>query len=188
MIIPAGYSHIQHFFDGVGLPNGAAVTYGISGFGTEGPEEAASEMHTVFADRWLPVLSNNIRLVETRAKAGPNETGPFATWTEPLPGEGTGPVVPPNTCLLVEKRTELGGRSGRGRCYIPGLLEASVDDGGNINPGDLAGWNVLAQDWLDDIEAITLGMFLFHSASSDPTRVTNLAVDPVVATQRRRLR
>lgn len=188
MIIPVGYAHIQHFFSGAGLPNGAAVTYGVGGFGSGSAVELAEAMHNVFAVNWLPRIMDTARLEATRAKFGPNAFGPFATWTEPLTGGGLGPQAAPNIALLVEKVTASGGRSGRGRCYIPAINEEGVRADGSLLGSDLAAFQTIVDEWLVDIEANTSGMFLFHAASSDPTKVTKLNVDPKVATQRRRLR
>lgn len=188
MIIPPGYAHVQHFFGGPGLPNGAAVTYGVSGFLSGGLSGAAVALHLAFADAWENGICNSVHLEETRVKQGPNATGPFYAHQEVIPMAVTGSQLPPNVALLVEKRTELGGRSGRGRFYIPGLPESDVDAAGVIVPANVVGFQAAADAFLAAVEGIATGMFLLHSASSDPTRVTDLTIDPVAATQRRRLR
>lgn len=188
MIIPVGYAHVQHFFGGAGLPNGAAITYGVSGFGETDPEAVALQMHLDLSTNWSSQWSSQIRLEETRVKFGPNATGPFGSHVEQVAGTGNTAMAPNNTALLIEKRTQLGGRSGRGRLYMPGLVESVVGPAGDIDPASLAIYQTTAEAWLVDIETTQTGMFLFHAASSDPTRVTSLTVDPVAATQRRRMR
>lgn len=188
MIIPPGYAHIQHFFGGSAAPNGAAVTYGIGGFGFADPESAAVQMHLTFGLTIMPHLALDLQLQETRAKFGPNSTGPFGLHTENISGGVSGGTFPPQVAFLVEKRTAAGGRSGRGRLYLPGIIETLADNGGNIALAVLTGWEGILDDWLADIEAVSTGMFLLHTASSDPTKVTKLSLDPKVATQRRRLR
>lgn len=44
-------------------------------------------------------------------------------------GGDAGDGVPNNTCMLVSHRTTATGRSGRGRSYIPGMLETDESDG-----------------------------------------------------------
>lgn len=188
MIIPPGFAHVQHFFAGFGLPNGAAVTYGIAGFGVSTPEAAAELLHDAYRTTILTLCSNAIELRETRVKYGPNATGPFGSHIETFAGALAVPMVAPNTAVLVEKRTESGGRSGRGRFYVPGAGETAVLDSGSINPASLPLWQTEANDFLALIETSFVGMVLLHNASSDPTTVTNLTIDPVAATQRRRLR
>lgn len=188
MIIPVGYLHVQHFFGGSSVPNGAAVTYGLGGFGAGTLPDLAEELHDLWATSWQPVLTATTWLLETRVKAGPNATGPFASHVETVFGAITGESVPPNTALLVEKRTDLGGRSGRGRMFVPGVGDSAVAAGGDIAPTSLADYQAVANAWLTGLETTTTGMFILHTASSDPTRVTSLTVDPIAATQRRRLR
>lgn len=188
MIIPVGYYHIQHFFGGTSLPNGAAITYGLGGFGAGTPAEAAEACHDAFASTFLLDMSSTTQIVETRAKAGPNDVGPFGSYTEILVGGQTDSPVPPNTALLVEKRTAVGGRSGRGRFYLPGVPEGSVPGSGILTVTIQGFWQARADAFLTALETFSTGMYVLHNTSSDPTSVTDLQVDPVVATQRRRLR
>jgi hypothetical protein len=188
VIIPLGYAHVQHFFGGTGLPNGAAVTYGIAGFGASSAYDAALQLHLDFGTNWLPQLSNTARLEKTRVKYGPNATGPFAEYAENIVGGTSGTQMPPNVALLVEKKTAVGGKSGAGRLYIPGIPEAVAGADGAIAPANMTAFQTVANAWLADIETTFTGMVLLHSASSDPTAVTNLVIDPLAATQRRRLR
>lgn len=188
MIIPVGYAHVAHFFGGNSLPNGAAITYGVGGFGENDPLTLAELLHDAFTAEWGPSLTTGTNLEATRVKFGPNSTGPFATFSEQYTGLNPDQGLPPNTAALLKKQTASGGRSGQGRMFLPGLTEAQVAGNGDWLSGYLATLQTQASDWLTAIEGITTGMFLFHTASSDPTKVTGLGVDAKVATQRRRLR
>lgn len=188
MIIPVGFAQVTHFFSGASAPNGAAVTYGISGFGTGTALEQAEALHDAFELRFKDFLVSTLALDSTRLKYGPNATGPFYEFTDRRFMAASGAGVPPNTAALVEKRTALGGRSGRGRMFIPGLQESNVETGGEISLGLYSLFNASLAAWLADIETLATNMVLFHNASSDPTIVDSLDLDPLTATQRRRLR
>lgn len=109
-------------------------------------------------------------------------------------GAASGTYLPQNTAVLVQKRSALGGRKNRGRMYVPFCAsEGSVDNVGNIDSTDLGVLQGLADDFLasllDADPGPALPMVILHSVSSEtPTTVTELRVDPVIATQRRRLR
>lgn len=188
MIIPVGYAHIQHFFSGANLPQGAAITYGVGGFGENDPATLAALLHDALGDTWAGNWSTGITLSETRAKFGPNASGPFGSHVEARAGTNVSSALPPNVALLIEKRTNAGGRDGRGRLYMPGIVEPNVDAAGFIVPGAITTYQTAATAWRTRINEVTTGMFVFHRSASDPTPVTALQIDPVAATQRRRLR
>lgn len=188
VIIPTGYAHIQHRFTGSGLPRGAAVTYGIKLNGGSWDPGDAGLLHGHFADDIMPFLTNDVTLTETLMKAGPNEDGPFTVFSDPTVGGIDATSFPPNTAILVEKRTALGGRKNRGRMYLPGVSEGLYDDAGDMGATSAGTWNTRLATWLASIESEVLQMVILHNDSSTPTVVTSLQVDQVAATQRRRLR
>lgn len=188
LIIPLGYAQISHFFTGTALPNGAAVTYGVQNLVAGGAEALAEVCHVQFAEKWMPLLNNSVTLVTTRAKLGPNATGPFAEFTDPEVGSGGGEPEPPNVAFLIEKRTAVGGRSGQGRFYLPGAETAQIVAGGGIAAATLTSANAIAAAWFTAMDVEGAPLVLLHSASSDPTPLTSVTVDPKSATQRRRLR
>jgi hypothetical protein len=79
--------------------------------------------------------------------------------------------------------------------YFPGLGEADITPVGGLSAGTQALMNTRLAAWLNQIAAVVTGvqqMVILHSlgitATPDPTPVTSMTVDPIVATQRRRLR
>jgi hypothetical protein len=101
---------------------------------------------------------------------------------------------PQNTAWLVKKVTALGGRRNRGRMFFPCLHEADVD-----NKGELTSGAVTARQ--TEVEGLKIGgsihtafgflgqiQILHETGSQTPTEVTDLIVQKVAATQRRRLR
>lgn len=189
MIIPTGYGHISHFFGGDASPRGAAVTYGVQAGGGSTVSEVAQFCHEAMAASFLPLLGPSTSLDETRCKFGPNDTGAFATYANVVLGGNTGAQVSPNVALLVEKQTGLGGRRGRGRMYIPGIIEAAVTEGGDLTGDAPTDFQNAADELLTLLLGSLIEMVVLHSVVSVvPTAVTALTVDQRVATQRRRLR
>jgi len=100
-------------------------------------------------------------------------------------------ALPNNCAVLVRKVTGEGGRRNRGRMFIPGISEEAVDATGAIAGTPLSNWNSA----FDDIQTTLVGLatvdnlvLLHDSAPHTPTVITDLVVQPKIATQRRRLR
>jgi hypothetical protein len=113
-----------------------------------------------------------------------------------LPGNIAGAPLPNNCAVLVKKQTQLGGRRGRGRMFIPGITAAQVTGSGVIDVGTLTSWQSMVTELFlgspDNAPANVVEPVLFHRlpTTSDlpPTPIVGLAVDGRIATQRRRLR
>lgn len=93
---------------------------------------------------------------------------------------------------LMQKHTGLGGRKGKGRCYLPPALldEGDINEIGTIDSTARAALQDKCEFWLDYIDnTLNLDMVLFHNDGvTAPTSVTAVTVEGTVATQRRRLR
>lgn len=107
------------------------------------------------------------------------------------PGTGGANSVPQNCAYLVKKITAAGGRTGRGRMYVPGVPDAVVENNGAISSATLSGMNGSLPTWLSNMNGVT-GIdqcVLLHSLVGDvPNDIIGLQLDPFIATQRRRLR
>jgi hypothetical protein len=106
--------------------------------------------------------------------------------------------LPGNCAVLVHKRTARGGRRGRGRWFIPWTIgESNVDEAGKITPANVTQLQTEMTALLGDFDSIGLPLVVLHEPSAPdaenpttaglPNRVTQLVVDPLIATQRRRL-
>jgi hypothetical protein len=188
MRIPEGYAHVQHFFQGAALPNGAAVTYGCVVGLDSSPNVMAEALHGAFGTNLMPNLCNSVSLSTTRVKWGPNTTGPFDEYVGLVNGGVTGTAASPNVAFLIEKRTGLGGRMGQGRFYLPGVPESVIGIDGRLDTGVITAVNSDLNAFLSQLEAGTRNMVLLHNTSLVPTPVVSLNIDPIGATQRRRLR
>lgn len=98
-------------------------------------------------------------------------------------------TLPQNCSVLVHKRTATGGRRGRGRMFVPPFrpLENAVGATGVITAAALA----TIQGWFTTLYGQHT-WFLLHDNGTllppAPTAITSFQVDPIIATQRRRLR
>lgn len=122
--------------------------------------------------------------------------------------DGVGPGIqgpnatPQNTALLFRKTTASGGRRNRGRMFVPGLVEGSVGNTGVISTADAPAYQTAADELFDNLVTLECPMVILHPAvpgrpmkpatdalaAATPTPVTALQLQPVAATQRRRLR
>lgn len=106
----------------------------------------------------------------------------------PTAGSIGGAGFPPNTALLVQKRTPTGGRHGRGRMYVPGASSAEVSTAGFLNLPFVSDCNDALESFRSEISAGTLAPVLISSAGVLGSVITSFTMSEKVATQRRRLR
>jgi hypothetical protein len=193
MEIPVDFAQVNLVFGGLSCPTGAEITLGLEiGDYAGSPTNAAEDVK----DAWDVANINTLQVVtcelrETRVKFGPNATGPFGLNTTVIAGTDGSPGVSPNTAFLIHKVTNLGGRAGRGRCYLPGVDETQIDDSGDIDStltdAMTAAWAVFKTQ----LEAGNLNPTLLHAVDSpidSPTPITEFVCDGIAGSQRRRMR
>lgn len=100
-------------------------------FGAGDPSESDMEVLLGILAGWAetelaPLLSTDLTWRELYATNLGTQTSPTATLPVSFGGAAPGPALPNNVCWCVSFRTPVRGRSGRGRNYISGLLEADV--------------------------------------------------------------
>lgn len=189
MTIPVGYSEASFVFTGPALPRGAVCTLGFDNSAApQNPTGMALILGTHFGTEIMPELVSDVTLDRVEVKFGPDEDGPAGSVTNPVSGLKGADSVTPNTSILVQKATALGGRKNRGRMFVPGLPENEVGGQGLIVAGvqpdlQLAFDNFLAKVTTDNFIPVVL-----HGGPETPTPLTNFSVQGTVATQRRRLR
>lgn len=206
--IPQGYGQVLHSLTLVGDNEPMALTYGVAfaTFPLPDPGDAqivADACHDAFGDTVMVSLSNQYTLTTTELKyqldAAPGAPLSIAIATGNRVGGASTTPLPQNCAYLVHKRTALAGRRGRGRLYLPGPPEVDVSAAGALGSAFVAAWQTVLNTWLTDLNgrAEVGSMVLLHSTSTAipdpadlpaPSDVTALTMDPVIATQRRRLR
>lgn len=193
MIIPAGFAQVNLGFTGPAAPTGAEVTFGIEQPTLPlSPSQVAQLVGQAMLDSGvMGEFSTQVTCSTIEVKFGPNSTGASGGSTPGIAGGNAGGAAAPNTALLVQKRTDLGGRAGKGRFYWPGWVETNIDNSGFIPSVPLALVQTDMAAFLTELAGADLPMVLLHSAGSPlavPTPVVELLVPNLVATQRQRLR
>lgn len=193
MDIPVGYAQVNLRWTGTSLPTGAECTFGVdlSAFTTT-PEDLCDVVEAAYVSSALASIQvNTVTLTSILAKFGPNVTGPSFLKGVSRTGLITSAGNWPATSLLVQKSTALGGRSGRGRWYWPGITEADVLNSGLVDAPYRAVAQTCFNDFQADLSTANVELVVLHGADaplSTPTPITGLTVDNRVATQRRRNR
>jgi hypothetical protein len=202
--LPADYYHAQLQFTGVAVPQGAAMTFGGLAPDTD-PDDIATAIIAAFDTHLQPVFNSGVTLTGVRVKVGPMEDGPFALVSASLAGTLVTACGPPNNAFLIRKNSTSGGRQGTGRMYQPGVSEVDVDQAGVVLAGMKGNIQTAYEAFRTALVTANMEMYLIHSVGSYqkivdgavvtvnvparmPSRVIGLAVDPKIATQRRRLR
>ena len=193
MIIPSGFAQANLRWSGSAAPQGAEVTLGldIDLYGSS-PTTAAQQVGDLFMAQAIDnFITQNLTLDEVEVKFGPNSTGPSGLYL--VNGAMTGPASnsPPQVAWLVRKVTGFGGRTGRGRMFLPGVPEGYVDNDGSVVGANASLLTDEPEAWRIALAGVGLIPTLLHgpnSPVSSPIPITEFVVDPRTATQRRRLR
>ncbi len=200
--IPVGFAHAAWEFRFPGDPDPWYTTCGIAyDVGQTSPEIVADSLFTTWASTILPGQSNNMTLqgVTLRVGTGAEPVMAYSTFA-PLTGGTGNSMLPQNCAMLVDKLSNLGGRKGRGRFYIPAALpEGQVDNVGVIAAPIVTSFQTAFNDFrftlagdAPTVESPTLTPVILHQQEGltqlAPTEITSLRVQSIISTQRRRLR
>ncbi len=201
LIIPPGYAQVVWSFtcDGDSEPMVTTCGIDLSEDPGDADELTANRMFGAMVPGMIPVISSAYTLTHVTLYIG-QDGGPTVvheSTSEPVEGEA-GTPCPPNTAVLIRKRTDLAGRRGRGRFYIPGVAESIVEANGNLTAPGKAAWDEAVVDFYSrvnnvDIGAVAYPPVVLHRSEGIgvepiPTPISLFAVEAKVATQRRRLR
>ena len=204
--IPAGYGQFTEVLTLDGDAEPMVITIGV---GPNITDDAAAldwvaALHGQFGSNVMPETPNDYHAIRGELRyhvAGDADDDPLrvAVNSTVYNGTHTSEPAPQNCAYLVHKRTAVGGRQGRGRLYMPGVLEAQVSPAGVISTGQISAITNAFNGWRADVEANPLtspesGFYLLHNLANGelladlPTRITSFDCDSLMATQRRRLR
>jgi hypothetical protein len=198
LIIPGGYGQVIHSLSLVNDPEPMAVTYGVK-FDAQAPADAQATvqgLHSVFnlSIFDIPHSSYTLQQTEMRYSVAELADPQVAVVVLPIQGRGSAQPLPQNCAVLFHKRSNSTGRRNRGRFFLPGMSEGAVDPAGRLNAGEVLAFSNLGAELLDGVKqtASIAEMVILHSDGVStaplPTVVTSIICDPVIATQRRRLR
>lgn len=177
-----------------------------------GPDAEAivEDFRNNWQDHILTIQTNDVQLLGFDWRSMDPASGVLGT-VAPDPSKnlvGTQAVAsaPPNVALLVKKVTSDRQRGQRdGRMFLAGIEEGAIDNAGVLSGSWVAGVQVVVDafydgisdsglDWAGDAYPVVLATTPASRAPGTASvtvasrRVTSLVVDPVVSTQRDRLR
>jgi hypothetical protein len=203
-IIPPGYASISVELHHTLQSRSAFLTWGCRIDGGLDVALVALNTYTAVteagAGKFLSGLDSSVTVPTCTAHIGQDGGDPLVFQAS---GAGVGGVAltspPANVALLCRKRTNRGGRRGRGRIYLPWYTnQTQVDEAGKVSAGTVTATQSAMVNLLTKLTTNNVPMVVLHSPSSPnnkkgpttpgaPDLVTSVSVDSLIATQRRRL-
>lgn len=200
LVIPPGFGQASVEMRNDGDPQPWYVTFGVDLSDVGGDfQQAALDIATTFGATIGLQLSTTTSVTGCNLLVGQDGSDRLiARANTNIPGETNAAMLPQNCAALYDKLTNLPGRKGRGRFFMPSVLkEASVSEVGVIDGPALADLQLQATAFLEALAdgdnglvTVTPMVVLHNSGISTPapTPVVSLQVQNVISTQRRRLR
>ena len=183
MTIPAGFAAVSVQYNQAFNLQPEQVTFGIEAAAYD--EALADFIIDKWRENFAPVCYNGDTIGPAVIRTSDNlvfsSTGAATAGTESGEGDSC------QTAYLIQKNTARGGRSGRGRWFLPGTVEPAINSGGSLTSGIQTDLLAAADGFLADLGAADVGLFLLHADGSTPDEITSFTVKNLVATQRRRL-
>ena len=199
LVIPPRYAEATWILRNTGDPVAWNVTCGLY-MQSGGPfdHDIAQFVYNAFRDTWLAKMPPEVSLTGVVLAVGQDGGPPLRLeHNSTATGGENESKLPQNCALLMRKTTARAGRRGKGRMFLPNVLnEGQVDTVGVIVPNYYAALNVVATQFFAALTAPNgeqeLKVVLLHNSegagSTLPDVVTAFSVDQEIATQRRRLR
>lgn len=200
LIIPPGFMQMVWEFTITGDAEVMVCTCGFDVSDAAGDQEhIVAWLATTWADNVLQWQSSALHLVGGVGYFGQDGADNIVVVGPVLndAGGSSANSLPPNCAVLARKRTDLGGRRGRGRVYVPGIAEGEVGPEGNNSNAQLAGFQGAFDDmmtaWSTDVTDGPVTPVVLHKSEGIgpepvPTPIVLWEVERKIATQRRRLR
>jgi hypothetical protein len=174
----------------------AVVLGGRLGPGTAVTAAMGTAWLALFWSRFSPGLSGQVTVqgATIRDTSGPGgisfDVGPPAS-----PGGGAaGTMALAAASYVIQWRTGTGGRSGRGRSYLPGVMPIDVQtDGRTLQPTAVTTWKGRADGYIADLFAASgaltgLDPAVLSFTKGQASEILTSTVPPVLGIQRRRMR
>lgn len=204
LIIPPGFAQAVYILSCEGDSENMVTTMGhdVSAYAGDF-QQAATDLALLFGRAGGPVeaMSDTYSLIGLDLYVGNDAEAPPSIYEadiSPVNGLANSSALPPNSAVLIRKQTGLAGRRGRGRMYVPGVLEGSVDNVGLLTSTYRGSLQTAYDLWLTGLEEgvssiLPMPPVVLHRSEGAgvepaPTPVTSLTVETKIATQRRRLR
>lgn len=189
LVIPAGYYEAGYRFSLSGSLHVSVVTEGWLYTGAD----IATDVPALADAFGLNMLSPIANVWQFLGMTLRDATGTLYDEPRNVQGGDAGAAMPPNVTYLLKKTTGVGGRKNRGRMYLPGVTEAAVDAVGNVLAAKQDEINSQIGGWIGAAAAANFSPYLLHNTpkvgvAPAPTLVSLVKTEPLIATQRNRLR
>jgi hypothetical protein len=201
-IYDSGLVLVTHHFKHDSLSREAVITFAALDAVPGATAQAwADSLHTNASNALGPQLDSNVQLMRTTTLKGDGSTT-FTVGTslgDARRGSKATGMLPSNTAALVQKRTLLGGRMGRGRVYLPWFLpELEVDEIGTVTTSTVGNLQAAIDTYYAGYAGkMIIAHRIYDLPWDNPAReliavstgplVNNLVVSSIAATQRRRM-
>lgn len=189
--IPSGFGICSMKYRLAGRTNPYAITFGFTDDGASSASTQAASLVATWLARFTAATSFSSYTYEgchiTYRRGGVLFS---ADNVQSTAGTVVGAESSPAISIVVKKLTGFAGKKFRGRMYLPPafLGEANVSNAGIIDAATVTSRQTICSNWLADMIAGANDPVLLHRDGSAPTAITQLSVESMVGTQRRRQR
>lgn len=199
LVIPGGYALASVTVVGTDGTSPFVTTCGINYNTVPGLDltDAANQVFQAYVQAFGALTFNNYTIQKASVfVTGEGGSGSVDSNVAPFQGLRVGPRQEPIAmALIMRKNTAQFGRTGRGRMFIPGVLdEGNVTPSGSIEPatvGDFTAAGSVFFEQLADLPDAPVQPFLLHNEGSPitaPTPITSFTPAPLVGWIRKRIR
>lgn len=170
----------------------AAVVLGLKGAGGFITQPELVAIRDLAWNAFRPLISNSTTCTGATARNTSAASGPVIEAGAPAtPAGGSANVTGlASGCSLIKWGTDLGGRSGKGRTYLPGLPVGSVGtDGRTYTPAHITAMQTAISNYLAAggwPTGVRPAVISFTKGTASP--ITSGAPSPIIGLQRRRMR
>lgn len=195
LVIPEGFASAAFVFTGAAGTQPFVTTLGLNiGSETTSFVDVANAVKAAYVSSLGPVTWNGLVLDRVTLSVGSSGPGGSVDSDTAPDAMGASMSAPMTLALaaIARKSTDRLGRSGRGRMFLPGVLnEVDVDPDGSITTARRATLNAALDDFLDDLTTALVEPVLLHSTGVTvftPTPITGLTTSDLVGIIRGRIR
>lgn len=183
----------------------AEVTFAIFaavGGSLAAAQDAIDDFQGDFVTMYQPLADTDVQILPPVIRLGDGSTTPFEAVgaAATVNGSNATAMSPPQVCALVKKTSGVGGRKNRGRTYYPYMLQTNaINETGTISAGTIAAFQASLNTFVTALTADGIPMVIANKTFNTPLpphhvtaitagpTVTGYQLEPLVATQRRRL-
>lgn len=188
MTIPANYGEFSFIHTGGGIEGEAVCTLGFANTTDKSAVACAEDGYLAWANVVEGSMIEDIVFTSCKVKLGPDDTGDFAEFAGSVIGDQGNDAAGPQVAILVSKVTGVGGRKGRGRCFLPGPPDVLDTSTGEYDPAFVLQVQGVMDALLTELDTQDLPAHLLHSTPGFPFPITGFVVRTRSGTQRRRNR